>query len=104
VADVVPGSTVEYAEGGGSDPRSYRVDCSKLENTLDFAPRWDARKGAEELLARYREFDLGQSDFEGSRFFRIRRIQQLLREGRLGSDFRWIGTGRNRTEASGATS
>jgi nucleoside-diphosphate-sugar epimerase len=93
VAAVVPGSSVEYASGGGPDPRSYRVDCSKLQDTLAYAPRWNARKGAEELFARYEEFGFGASDFAGPRFFRIRHIQELTARGRLGEDFRWIRTG-----------
>lgn len=90
VADVVPGSTVEYSEDGGPDPRSYRVDCSKLESTLSYEPRWNARRGAEELLARFEEFGFHEKDFESPRFFRIRHIQQLTEEGRLGPDFRWL--------------
>lgn len=92
VAAVVPGSSVEYAEGGEPDPRSYRVDCSKLKETLDYAPRWTARKGAEELYARYREFGFGASDFAGPSFFRIRHIRELQAQGRLGDDFRWLGS------------
>lgn len=94
VAEVVPGSTVEYADGGGPDPRSYRVDCSKLEDTLPYEPRWDARKGAEELLARFRELDFDAADFESPRFFRIRHIRHLTDEGRLGPDFRWAAESR----------
>src|SRR3989442_28675 len=30
VRDVVPGSVVKYAEGGGPDLRCYRVDCGKI--------------------------------------------------------------------------
>jgi nucleoside-diphosphate-sugar epimerase len=30
VQEIVPGSRVRYAEGGGPDPRCYRVDCGKL--------------------------------------------------------------------------
>ena len=32
VRDVIPGSQVEYAAGGGPDSRSYRVDCSKIDD------------------------------------------------------------------------
>jgi nucleoside-diphosphate-sugar epimerase len=92
VADVVPGSSVDYASDGEPDPRSYRVDCSKLKGTLAYAPRWDARKGAEELFARYQEFGFDASDFEGPTFFRIRHIRELTAQGRLGDDFRWLGT------------
>jgi nucleoside-diphosphate-sugar epimerase len=34
VLAVVPGSRVTYADGGGPDPRCYRVDCSKIAAAL----------------------------------------------------------------------
>ena len=33
VQEVVPGCSVEYMEGGGPDPRCYRVNCDKLTAT-----------------------------------------------------------------------
>jgi nucleoside-diphosphate-sugar epimerase len=90
VADVVPGAAVEYAEDGGPDPRSYRVDCSKLETILDYWPTWNARKGAEELFGRYRDYDFGPADLAGSDFFRLRHIRRLMDEDRLGADLRWL--------------
>ena len=47
VADVVPGSEVTFAEGAGADPRSYKVDFSKIKETLPaFRCAWDARRGS----------------------------------------------------------
>ena len=41
VEQAVPGARVSFAERGGPDKRSYRVDCSKLARVLpDAAPRW----------------------------------------------------------------
>src|SRR6185369_14737840 len=55
VEAVVPGCVVRYAEGGGPDPRSYRVDCSKIANTLpEFAPQWTVPRGIEQLANAYR--------------------------------------------------
>ena len=50
-ADAVPGVEVEFAEGAGTDPRSYRVDFSKIAETLEgFRPVWDALRGARQLV------------------------------------------------------
>src|SRR5262249_19783395 len=54
VTETVPGSTVEYANGGGPDKRCYRVDCGKIARVLpSFQPQWTARKGAQELYEAY---------------------------------------------------
>ncbi len=90
VAEVVPGSRVEYAEGAGPDKRTYRVDSSKLARTLpEYKPQWTARKGAEELLAAYRRVGIRVEDFEGPRYRRIHHIKKLLSEGRLDASLRW---------------
>ena len=90
VEDVVPGCTIEYAADGGPDKRCYRVDCSKILNTLpEFKPQWNARKGAEELLAAYQKIGLTLEEFEGERYKRIAHIQKLMRENLLDESLRW---------------
>ncbi len=91
VEDVVPGCTIEYAPDGGPDKRCYRVDCSKIINTLpEFQPQWNARKGAEELLAAYQKVGLTLEEFEGERYKRIAHIQKLMREQLLNDSLHWI--------------
>jgi nucleoside-diphosphate-sugar epimerase len=89
VEQVVPDSKVEYAEGGGPDPRCYRVDCSKIADTLPaFRPEWTARRGIEELYAAFQRFGLGLDEFESGRFLRIRRVKDLQQAGELDEDLR----------------
>ena len=91
VEAAVPGSTVTYADGGGPDPRCYRVDCSKLESTLPgYEPQWTVAKGVAELVAAFERHAFTADDFNGDRYFRIRRIQKLQREGLLDESMRWI--------------
>ncbi len=90
VEDVVPNCQIEYAPDGGPDKRCYRVDCSKIINTLpEFQPQWNARKGAEELLAAYQKIGLTLDEFEGERYKRIAHIQKLMRENLLDTSLRW---------------
>jgi len=90
VREVVPGSRIEYAEGGGPDPRCYRVDFGKIHRLLpEFKPQWNARRGAEELYAAYRTAGLVLEDCEGPRFKRIDHLKQLLATGRLDATLRW---------------
>jgi nucleoside-diphosphate-sugar epimerase len=79
VADAVPGCCLEYAADAGPDTRSYRVSFEKIARALPgFKPIWDARKGAKQLLAAYRQADLKVEEFEGPRYQRISHIRMLL--------------------------
>ncbi len=90
VKATVPNCRIEYAAGGEPDKRSYRVNFNKINRLLPgFQPRWNARMGAQELLAAYRQTDLTLEDFEGPRYKRIDHIKRLLSEGRVDSDLRW---------------
>ncbi len=91
VQALVPGSRVRYADGAGPDPRSYRVDCSKLEQTLpDYQPVWTVERGIRELREAFARHGLTESEFLGDRYFRIKQIQRLQRGGRLDADLRWL--------------
>lgn len=94
VQETVPGCTVEYSANGGPDPRSYRVNFSKIKNMLPgFQPKWNVRRGAQELYDACREARLTLEDFEGPRFKRITHIRKLLADGRLNSQLRWASAG-----------
>jgi nucleoside-diphosphate-sugar epimerase len=90
VAERVSGSSVRYAEGGGPDPRSYRVDCSKLEQTLPgYAPEWTVPRGIEQLRDAYVNAQLTAEQFLGRRYTRLKHIRALRSEGLLDKDLRW---------------
>lgn len=89
VSDVVPGCRLEYAPDAGPDKRSYRVSFEKIAKSLPaFKPVWDARRGAEELLAAYLRSNLTLEEFEGPRYQRISHVRKLLAEGVVGRDLR----------------
>jgi nucleoside-diphosphate-sugar epimerase len=88
--DTVPGSTIEYAEGGGPDPRTYRVDFGKFFRAFpDYRPRWRAREGARELVDAYREANLSLDTFQGDRFVRLAHLKLLIAKRDLSDDLRW---------------
>lgn len=90
VEQVVPDCRIEYAKDGGPDKRCYRVDCSRIANTLpEFQPQWNARRGAEELYAAYQKIGLTLEEFEGPKYQRIAHVKQLLSSGRLDENLRW---------------
>ncbi len=90
VESVVPDSRIVLADSAGPDKRNYRVSGDKLAERLpSFQPDWTVRRGAEELYQAFVDEKLTFDDLEGTTFLRIRRVQQLQDEGRLGADLRW---------------
>ena len=89
VAETVPNCSVVYAAEGGPDPRCYRVDFSKLQQTLpSFRPEWNVKRGAQELYEGYVREGLTLEQFEGPMFMRVKRIQKSMHDGRMGEDLR----------------
>jgi nucleoside-diphosphate-sugar epimerase len=88
VRDVVPGCTVRYVEGGGPDPRCYRVNCDKFATHVPgFRAMWTVRRGITELYEAFLLHGLTSEMF--SRYVRIRRIQELMRTDTLDAALRW---------------
>ena len=89
LADVT-GCDIELAAEASPDPRSYRVDFSKLSRTFPaFRFDWDSRLGSEELVGAYRSVPLTAELFEGRRFVRLRQLRHLLDTGALDDGLRW---------------
>ena len=90
VEQVVSGSKVRYAEGGGPDPRCYRVDCGKLMLTLpEYRPQWTVRLGMEQLRDAFENNGLTSDELLGDRYFRIKRLRTLQSQGLLDDSLRW---------------
>jgi nucleoside-diphosphate-sugar epimerase len=92
VAETVPGCRIEYAPGGGPDPRCYRVNCEKIRRLLPtFSPQWTARKGALELYQTYQAAARGSGGFDCTRYSRVSHLRGLIDAGRLDASLRWSG-------------
>lgn len=88
VVDAVPGSRLLITGETGADPRSYRVDFSRLRAALpDFVARWSIPAGAAELVAAYRAYGLTRPDFD-RRFTRLARLSDRRAEGSVDSSLR----------------
>jgi nucleoside-diphosphate-sugar epimerase len=87
VQEVVPGCRVKYMEGGGPDPRCYRVTCDKIRKHLPaFRTEWTVRRGAEELLSAFKANRLTAEMFDG--YVRLKRIQALMGSGQIDPSLR----------------
>lgn len=89
VAETVPGTTLEFAEGASPDKRNYRVSGDKIRSMLGYETTWTARRGAAELYAGYQQAALTLAEFEGPRYQRIAHIRSLIAEGDLDASLRW---------------
>lgn len=90
VQEVVPGCTLEIADGASPDKRSYQVDFSKISRVLPgFKPVWTVRKGVEEVYETLKNRSISVDEFEGPRYRRIKSIENLLADGSLTRDLRW---------------
>ena len=74
------------AEGG--DQRSYSVDFARVRRTFPaFVPAWNLERGIAELAERMRG-KMDAATFAGPRYFRIRRINELLAAGTIDTSLR----------------
>jgi len=91
VQEIIPGSRIKYAEGGGPDLRCYRVNCDKIARTLpEFKPQWNVRLGVEQLYKAYKEHGLTIEEFNGTRYIRLKQLKSLIGTARLDSTLRWL--------------
>ncbi len=85
----VPNSSIEYAKGAEPDKRSYRVDFSKITQTLpEFKPQWNARRGARQLHDAYKKVGVTLEEFEGPKYRRITHLENSVRKGLLDKTLR----------------
>lgn len=88
VSEVVPGCTIKYVEGGGPDPRCYRVNCDKLAAHIPgFRTAWTVRRGVAELYGAFVRQGLTAEMLP--RYVRLRRIQDLMGADTLDADLRF---------------
>lgn len=89
VAATVPGCRVTITGEAGNDPRSYRVDFSRLTRAVPaYRPAWTMRDGVAEIYAAYKKYALSAQDFH-AKFVRLRRLAELQEAGWLDEKLRF---------------
>lgn len=89
VVDVVPGARLVITGETGADPRSYRVDFSKVREELGFEAKWSILEGATEL---YKEYDAAGLTAEAfaKTFTRLPHLEALQAEGVIDKTLRRV--------------
>jgi nucleoside-diphosphate-sugar epimerase len=78
------GVPVTFAAGAAPDKRDYRVDFGKVRRLLPgFRPAWTVADGIEELATDMQRIGLTAEDFEGPRFVRLEKVNELRAAGVL---------------------
>jgi nucleoside-diphosphate-sugar epimerase len=89
VGEVFPGCAVSFGPPS-SDNRSYRVSFDKIRKHLpSFKCRWDARRGAEQLLSLFRRVDMTEEVFHYRAFTRLKQLEYLIRTRQIDENFFW---------------
>jgi nucleoside-diphosphate-sugar epimerase len=89
VGEVFPDCAVSFGPPS-PDNRSYRVSFAKIQKYLPtFKCRWDARRGAEQLLALFRRIDMTPEVFQDRAFTRLKQLEYLIRTHQIDDNFFW---------------
>lgn len=89
VGEVFPACTVSFGPPS-PDNRSYRVSFEKIRKHLpSFKCRWDAKRGAEQLLGLFRRIAMTEEVFQYRAFTRLKQLEYLIRTGQIDGDFFW---------------
>jgi len=92
VAEIVPDSRVEFAEGASPDTRNYNVNCDKIRRVVPaFEPTWTVAAGIRELYDAYQRYELDYEEFMSPRFLRVKHVLALRDAGKLDDDLRVVG-------------
>ncbi len=88
VAKAVPGADLLVTGETGGDPRSYRVDFTRVKSALpDFECAWSVGDGAAELAAAYTQHGLTQEDFDRT-FTRLAWLSARQAAGTIDADLK----------------
>ncbi|PSO86082.1 MAG: NAD-dependent dehydratase [Cyanobacteria bacterium QH_9_48_43] len=84
VAEIVPGFQVKNAKEAETGQDCYRVDFSKIAQTLpEFQPQWDAQQGAKQLYVAYQIIGLTCEGLLETRYEHLPHIPETLGNERL---------------------
>jgi nucleoside-diphosphate-sugar epimerase len=76
---LIPDARIAYTGEVGSDPRDYRVSFDLLNSLLpEFQLEYTLESGMEELHRKLVEHGFDATDFEGSRFVRLRCLSERM--------------------------
>jgi nucleoside-diphosphate-sugar epimerase len=89
VGEVFPGCSVSFGPPS-PDNRTYRVSFEKIRKHLPgFECKWDARRGAQQLLELFRRIEMTEEVFQFRTFTRLKQLEYLIRTRQIDENFFW---------------
>jgi len=88
VKKIIPGSEIEFVNKSNKDSRSYKVDFTKINNTLGFKTKWNLEKGIKQLYDFFKKEKLVENDFHDKKFNRLKQLKWLIENGFLDENLR----------------
>ena len=89
IADLLPSCPLRFGAPSG-DNRSYRTSFAKISRHMpEFRCRWDARRGAQQLLGVFERIGLTAATFLSPPFTRLEQLKRLISTGQIDGDFFW---------------
>ena len=88
VKKIIPGSEIEFVNKSNKDSRSYKVDFTKINNTLGFKTKWNLEKGIKQLYDFFKKEKLVENDFHDKKFNRLKQLKWLIENGFLDKNLR----------------
>ena len=88
VKKIIPGSKIEFVNKSNKDSRSYKVDFTKINNTLGFKTKWNLEKGIKQLYDFFKKEKLVENDFHDRKFNRLKQLKWLIENGFLDENLR----------------
>ena len=88
VERIIPNSEIEFVNKSNKDSRSYKVDFTKINNTLGFKTKWNLEKGIKQLYDFFKKEKLIENDFHDKKFYRLKQLKWLIANGFLDENLR----------------
>ena len=83
VEEIVPNSSITYAEDANKDSRSYKVDFSKIKQSLGYETKWSLDKAIKEIYDLLKIKKFTEEDFKDKKYYRVAYIKWLIENKKI---------------------
>ena len=83
VEQIVPNSSITYAENANKDLRSYKVDFSKIKQVLGYETKWSLDKAIKEIYDLLKIKKFTEEDFKDKKYYRVAYIKWLIENKKI---------------------
>lgn len=83
VEQIIPNSIITYAKDANKDSRSYKVDFSKIKQTLGYETKWSLDKAIKEMYDLLKIKNITEEDFKDKKYYRVAYIKWLIENKKI---------------------